>query len=243
MSKKKKTQQNDYEKMHEEHIIEWMKNDKKCAPSHSYNAYVYVRDNTTALGLVFYLHSLGFKVGDMYVQPWHISEFMHMENKVISVIGDRVGYGGIFSTSNGRYMTDEEIYDALDEHITSMSKRISERDDDKLTFWDRDFMAKRVINCGTDYKMFKVVVDWNDDDIHSKLIVNSRDPEKPHLQFPFSNVETIEEYNEKYNIYREATIDDIIEYFSGKGSWDHKPKMCAKVMGDRLRIIRFEDEI
>jgi hypothetical protein len=95
----------------------------------------------------------------MYVQPWHISEFMHMENKVISVIGDRVGYGGIFSTSKGRYMTDEEIYDALDEHITGMSKRISERDDDKLTFWDRDFMAKRVINCGTDYKMFKVVVD------------------------------------------------------------------------------------
>jgi hypothetical protein len=88
-----------------------------------------------------------------------------------------------------------------------------------------------------------VVAGWNDSDIHSKLIVNSRNPDKPHLQFPFSNVETIEEYNEKYNIYREATIDDIIEYFSGKGFWNHKPQICEKQIGDTMRVIQFEDKI
>ena len=243
MSKKNKLKQNKFEKMHDEHILEWMNFEKKCAPSHSYNAFVYVRDNTTAIGLVFYLHSLGFKVGDMYIQPWNISEFMHMENKVISLVGDQISYGGIFSTSDGRYMTDEEIYNALDKHINGLSERISKRDENDLTFWDRDFIAKRVINCGTNYKMFKVVADWNDSDIHSKLIVNYRNSDKPHLQFPFSNVETIEEYNEKYNIYREATIDDIIEYFSGNGSWNHRPQICAKKIGDTMRVIKFEDEI
>ena len=44
----------DYEQMHKDHLIEWLKNDNagpyKKGPSHSYNAIVYVRDPLVAMG-------------------------------------------------------------------------------------------------------------------------------------------------------------------------------------------------
>ena len=80
-----------YKEYHDQQILEWMKNGYSeqtivAAPEHSYNLYVYVRDSTTAVGLLFYLHTLGYQVDDMWVQPWHLSEFMDLGNRFITRI-------------------------------------------------------------------------------------------------------------------------------------------------------------
>ena len=44
--------------------------------------------------------------------------------------------------------------------------------------------------------------------------------------------------------HREATIDDIVEYFSGKGNWNHKPvDESVKFRRGGRRFIKFEDTI
>ena len=109
-----------YKEHHDQQILEWMKNGYgeqtiAAAPEHSYNLYVYVRDSTTAVGLLFYLHTLGYQVDDMWVQPWHLSEFMDLGNRFITLIGNRVGFGSMtYKTVEGAYLTDKEVTEAID---------------------------------------------------------------------------------------------------------------------------------
>ena len=91
------TQEFNYKEHHEHQILEWMKNgygeaSQSNAPEHSYNLYVYVRDSTTAVGLLFYLHTLGYQIDDMWVQPWNIFEFMEWDNRFIFLIGNQRKY-------------------------------------------------------------------------------------------------------------------------------------------------------
>lgn len=253
----KETKEFDYKEHHEQQILEWMKNgygeaSQSNAPEHSYNLYVYVRDSTTAVGLLFYLHTLGYQIDDMWVQPWHISEFMELDNRFLFLIGNRVGFGSMtYKTVEGPYLTDKEIREAIDLHISRRKESIAETPEADITQSDIELQKRPVINCGTNYKMFKLLSRWNNDDIHTKLIVNSRDTERPCLQWPFDNFETIEEYNggtfkdgRTIDWHREATIDDIVEYFSGKGNWNHKPvDESVKFRRGGRRFIKFEDTI
>ena len=246
-----------YKEYHDQQILEWMKNGYSeqtiaAAPEHSYNLYVYVRDSTTAVGLLFYLHTLGYQVDDMWVQPWHLSEFMDLGNRFITLIGNRVGFGSMtYKTVEGAYLTDKEVTEAIDRHLSNRRKTAEETPEEKQSASERELIRRPVINCGTNYKMFKLLARWNNDDIHTKLIVNSYDPERPCLQWPFDNLETIEEYNggtfkdgRTIDWHREATIDDIIEYFSGKGKWNHKPSgESIKFLRGGRRYLKFEDTI
>ena len=246
-----------FKDFHEQQILEWMKNGYgeqtvEEALVHSYNLYVYVRDSEIAVGLLFYLHTLGYQVDDMWIQPWHLSEFMSLGNRFITLIGNRVGFGSMtYKTVEGDYLTDKEIKEAIDLHISRCKKNAEETPEEEKTQTDYELAGRPIINCGTNHKMFKLLAKWNNDDIHTKLIVNSYDAERPHLQWPFDNLETIEEYNggtfkdgRTIDWHREATIDDIIEYFSGKGNWNHKPT-CESIKfrkGGR-RYLKFEDTI
>ena len=75
--------------------------------------------------------------------------------------------------------------------------------------------------------------------------MNSRNPEHPRLEFPASNTNSIEDYHRIHpngtviDWYREATIDDIIEYFLDQGNWDHADSFIETVNGEK-RAIKFE---
>lgn len=248
-----KNSSEDYEKQRHDQLIEWLKNGygeyaAPRAPSHSYNAVVYVKDPTTAIGLTFYMHTLGYKVSDMYIQPWNISRMMHLDNRFFTLIGNDFSGGGYFDV-HGQYMIEQEIRDGIDDYIKDVKESISRRTEEELTYFDRDFMARPVINCGSNYKMFKIVCEWDNNDFHSRLLVNSRNPEHPSLDYPARNTDSIEDYHrvnpktgEVIDWYREATIDDVIEYFTGKGNWNHTNSYKEKVNGE-TRTILFEDDI
>ena len=256
MSKHKKNNNNtksDWDRMHEERLLEWLKNEKAGpykygGPTHSYNAIVYVRDPLTAMGLLLHLHTLGFWVHDMWIQPWNIDRMMHLENRVFSLYGDCISTGGVFR-EHGQYLTDDEIKERLDEHLDSLRGMIDRTPEEEMTYFDRDFKSKRVINCGSNVQMFKLVSEWDDNDFHGHLLVNMHDSERPRLQFPASNIDDINGYNGRVlkdgtviDWFREATIDDIIEYFSGQGNWDHTDSFKETVNGEK-RMIKFEDTI
>jgi hypothetical protein len=57
--------------------------------------------------------------------------------------------------------------------------------------------------------MFKLLAKWNNDDIHTKLIVNCYDAERPHLQWPFDNLETIKEYND--GTFKDGTYNRLAQ--------------------------------
>ena len=238
----------DYDQMHKERLIEWLKNDNaglyKKGPSHSYNAIVYVRDPLVAMGLLLHLHTNGYWVNDMYTQPWNIDEMMHLENRVFTLFGSCVGTGGVF-TEHGKYLTDAEIKERLDEHIKDLEELVERTPEDEMTYFDKDFKSRPVINCGADVQMFKLMCWWDNDDFHRHLLVNSRNPENPRLEFPASNMNSIEDYHRIHpngtviDWYREATIDDIIEYFLDQGNWDHADGFIETVNGEK-RAIKFE---
>lgn len=248
--KRKQKTQDDWAIEMDKHRLDWLKNGygelKTTGPQHSYNAVVYVKDPTTAIGLAFYMHSLGFKYNNMWVQPWNISEMMHLENRFFTLIGNEVNAGGRFM-NHGYSMTEQEIIDGIEEYIADVKESIAKRPDE-MTYFDRDFIAKPIINCGSNYKMFKVVAEWNNDDFHSRLLVNSRDPEHPRLVWPVTNLNSIEDYCRMWpkipvnEWYREATIDDVIEYFRGKGNWNHTDSYKETINGE-VRTHLFEDEI
>lgn len=248
--RRKKRTHSDFEKMHENQLLDWLKNEDAMpnnngGPAHSYNAIVYVKDHLKAIGLLFHLHTLGYYCRDMWSNPWHIDEMFSLGNRVISIIGNKASFGNVFP-EDGLYLKEDEIKERIDKHIKKLDDMVRETPDEEKTCFDKDFLAKPIINCGSNVQLFKVVCEWNNEDIHSKLIVNSKEPERPFLMFPFSNVETIEEYNHSLkdgtviDWFREATIDDVIEYFNNKGNWNHTPTYHYEQIGDEKRIVPFE---
>ena len=243
--KRKPRPSTDWADFHDRQLLEWMKREQDTAnpygPPHSYNLAMYVKDPTAGAGLLFYLHTLGFKVKDFDQQPWHICEFVSIGNRYISLVGDKVSYGGIYELSNGEYLNETEIRDAIDKHIADCIEHFKELPEDERYDYDCDYLARPFINCGTNYRMFKVLCDWHEDDWKTKLIVNMRNPEKPFLEYPASNIDDVDYYLERN--CRIATVDDIIEYFSGKGTWDHYGIWNRQQVGDKMRQIPFEATI
>lgn len=250
--KRRQVTQDDWAKEMDKQRLDWLKNGYgelavPRAPSHSYNAVVYVKDPTTAIGLAFYMHSIGFRYDDMWVQPWNISRSMHLENRFFTLIGNEVHAGGRFM-NHGYSMTEQEIIDGIDEYIADIKESIAKQPEEDMTYFDRDFIAKPVINCGSNYKLFKIVAEWDDNDFHSRMIVNSKDPEHPRLDFPACNIDNIEGYHRVHpngtiiDWYREATIEDVIEYFRGEENWNHTASYKETINGE-VRTHLFEDEL
>lgn len=243
--KRKPKSTTDWADFHDKQLLDWMKRERKTinplSPPHSYNLAMYVKDPTAGAGLLFYLHTLGFKVKDFDQQPWHICEFVSIGNRYICLVGDEVTYGGIFELEHGEYMNEEEIRDAINKHISKCIEDFKERPEEEQYAYDRAYLSKPFINCGTNYRMFKVLCDWHEDDWKTKLIVDMRNPEKPFLEYPASNIDDVNYYLERN--CRMATVDDIIEYFSRKGNWNHYGIYNRQQIGEQTRQIPFEATI
>ena len=172
------------------------------AKPNNLNMCVYVKEPFTMVGILWWLHSIGYDVqlnmANLY-RPCELNHFLVLAS----------GYANVCCVEdNHRDETDEEILEDI-KHWVSVVK-------------DNDYY-KDMISCGFDIDLFRIFARWNENDCTTQVFVKNYDDSKTrflrwHLDSRWRNYET--DYPEEYKkLMRPATIQEVLDYFNGVGEW------------------------
>ena len=139
---------------------EWLRMPNEEMMEHGvYNLKVYVKDDMATIGILFYLHTLGYQNYYIEETPWQVCEMATM-NHCITLTDGKFSFGSLCLSNNP---TDEEILQKLNKNFEG-SKSLFQR-------------TKEFINCGLDYELFVRLAEIRDDDDSTKLYINGNFPD------------------------------------------------------------------